>query len=110
MKRSWWSLALLPALLLSLPLGARAPIAATPTPVLGSAQGTDCGAVLAQLTEQADWFDQLLDPVLTTQQELLERQALYTKAHDCLVKTTEPLPRELEAARPYLEYFLILWL
>jgi hypothetical protein len=70
-------------------------------------QQINCQAVLAQLTGESNWLDHLLDPVITSQEGLLERLALYVEAHECLSNTREPLSSEMEAARTYLEYFLI---
>jgi len=67
----------------------------------------DCSSVLKRLTADPNWFNNLLDPVITNQDELLRQLALYVEAHECLIKADTSTPPELLAAIPYLEYFRI---
>ena len=67
----------------------------------------ECQATLDVLTSEEDWFQQLIDPVITSTEELIQRHQLYTKVHDCLEAEYDQLPDELRMVHRLSEYFLI---
>jgi hypothetical protein len=103
----WW---LLGALLLLILIQTAGSVAAQPSAKGSPSSGlqpVDCITIIEQLTQEPDWLSQLSDPVISDQQELLNRLARDIPAYECLSSGDEPLSADLRAATAYLEYFLI---
>jgi hypothetical protein len=67
----------------------------------------ECQATLAVLNSEEDWLEHLIDPVITSTDELIERHQLYTRVHDCLEAEYDTLPDDLVMVHRLTEYFLI---
>jgi hypothetical protein len=67
----------------------------------------NCQSVYDQLTRDEDWLEQLIDPILTTPEQILEKLQYYTTLHTCLDGDKEALSGELKMAHLLSEYFLI---
>lgn len=67
----------------------------------------DCAEAFEQLVASEDWFEQLVNPTLTTQDQISERLDLYSKIHACIGNDPESLPYELFVIQRLTEYFLI---
>jgi len=67
----------------------------------------ECQSTLDVLTSEEDWFQQLIDPVITSTEELIQRHQLYTQVHDCLEAEYDQLPDDLRMVHRLSEYFLI---
>jgi len=67
----------------------------------------ECQATLEVLTSEEDWFERLIDPVITSNEQLSERQQLIEQVHNCLEGEVEPLPDDLVMVNKLTEYFLI---
>ena len=67
----------------------------------------ECLTTLEVLTSEAGWFERLVDPVITSTEELIERRQLYTKVHACLQAEVDDLPDDLQMVKKLSEYFLI---
>jgi hypothetical protein len=74
----------------------------------GDSQGqAHCQQVYDLLIQEDDWYGKLVDPVLTTQDELDQRLWLYQQVHDCLSGDPEARSGELKNVLRLTEYFLI---
>ena len=68
----------------------------------------DCDIVFDQLTKDDGWFEQMKNPILTTQEQISERLASYSKAHDCLKDYHADFSsEEVVFIQSLMEYFLI---
>ena len=67
----------------------------------------ECQATLDVLTSEEDWFERLIDPVITSKEALDERRQLYTKVHACLQAEVDDLPDDLRMVNRLTEYFLV---
>ncbi|MCJ7658375.1 MAG: hypothetical protein MUO67_04420 [Anaerolineales bacterium] len=67
----------------------------------------ECQATLDILTSEEGWFERLIDPVITSNGQLLERRQLYTKVNACLQAEVGDLPDDLQMVKKLSEYFLI---
>jgi hypothetical protein len=67
----------------------------------------ECQATLEMLTSEEDWFERLIDPVITSKEALDERRQLYTKVHACLQAEVDDLPDDLRMVNRLTEYFLV---
>jgi hypothetical protein len=65
----------------------------------------DCDAVLRQLTQEPDWMDRLIDPILDSQPRVEERLGLYSQMHACIAAGTSDV--NLKYIRELTEYFMI---
>jgi len=83
-----------------------APAIAASTPKLDTFSD-ECQATLEVLTSEEDWFERLIDPVITSNEQLSERQQLIEQVHNCLEGEVEPLPDDLVMVYKLTEYFLI---
>ena len=83
-----------------------APAIAASTPKEASFSD-ECLVTLDVLTSEEGWFEQLIDPVITSTEQLIERQQLYTQVHDCLEQEVGNLPDDLLVVYKLTEYFLI---
>lgn len=66
-----------------------------------------CEDAVRQLVSTENWAEQLVNPVLSTSEEISERFELYAKAFQCLPDDDETLPVELRFIKRWLAYFLI---
>ena len=67
----------------------------------------DCQSVYDQLTQNKDWLEQLIDPVLTAPEQILDKLQYYTTLHACLDEDFDSLSGEMKMAHMLSEYFLI---
>jgi len=67
----------------------------------------ECQAQLERLTSQEGWFEQLLDPVITSSEQLVERQQLYASVNECLEKEYDSLSADERMVYVLTRYFLI---
>ena len=67
----------------------------------------ECQTTLEVLTSEVGWFERLIDPAITSTEELVERRQLYTKVHACLQAEVGDLPDDLQMVKKLSEYFLI---
>jgi hypothetical protein len=63
----------------------------------------DCENTLEQFAQPEDWFEQLVNPVITTDQQLSDRLYLYSRVHKCLEGIDDP---EIFALENLVELFL----
>ena len=69
------------------------------------AEQLDCEGVFSQLTRDKNWLDQLIDPVLDTEAQVVERLRFYSDVHDCIpADSSKDL---LKTIRTLTEYFMI---
>lgn len=70
-----------------------------------------CAVVFIELTKDERWLEQLINPVITTEQELAERLDFYRQVYDCIENNKQSLPVEirqnLDVIRLLLTYFII---
>jgi hypothetical protein len=86
---------------LMLPPGRTVSAASPPIP----AAQVDCAALISQLTARDNWLEQLADPVLNTQAQVVERFRFYSDVHACIpAGSSSDL---LQSARNLAEYFMI---
>jgi hypothetical protein len=69
------------------------------------AEQLDCQEVLRQLTRDKNWLDQLVDPVLDTQAQVIERLRIYSDVHACI--PADSSMDRLKTIRKLTEYFMI---
>lgn len=69
----------------------------------------DCLKTLTILFAEEDWLENLMDPVITTADDLWQRRLFYQDVSDCLsqMEIESVLPEEVEAIQILIEYFLI---
>jgi hypothetical protein len=65
----------------------------------------DCADVISQLFGDKNWLDQLVDPVLDTQAQVIERLRFYSDVHTCIPAGSST--DLLMSARKLTEYFMI---
>jgi hypothetical protein len=66
-----------------------------------------CEASLEALKQEEDWYERLIDPVLSNEFEIAHRLELYSEVHRCLEDVIERDTNELERLYMLTEYFLI---
>jgi hypothetical protein len=69
------------------------------------AEQLDCKEVLKQLTRDENWLDQMVDPVLDTQAQVIERLRIYSDVHTCIPAGAST--DLLKSVRKLTEYFMI---
>jgi hypothetical protein len=74
--------------------------------VFGDQLQEDCDALLDDFTRQEGWLDELIDPVLTSEQEIAGRLEEYEQLVACLDSAEAPLPEAYEKIRRLAGYFL----
>ena len=65
----------------------------------------DCEAVLRLLTQETNWMDRLIDPILDSQPQVEERLGLYSQMHACIQAGTSDV--NLKYIRELTEYFMV---
>lgn len=66
-----------------------------------------CQVNLERLRSEEGWFEQLLDPVITSNDQLVERQRLYAAVNDCLAEEYDSLSADERMVYVLTRYFLI---
>jgi hypothetical protein len=66
-----------------------------------------CEGLLADLTSQPGWLEELIDPVLLTEDEITDRLNTLTPLHSCLDPIKDILTDEQSTIHRLAEYFLI---
>lgn len=79
---------------------------ATPVRETPSSQ-SDCAESIAMLMDKEDWFDQLVNPILTSEKEVSDRFLLYSEIHQCLDGSLDTLPDDLALIHTLTEYFMV---
>jgi hypothetical protein len=67
----------------------------------------ECESAVGKLLQSDNWYEQLLDPVLHSEQEIAEKFVQYSRIHTCLDEVIERNTTDLERIYLLAEYFLI---
>ena len=62
---------------------------------------------ITQLTQNEDWDEQLIDPILSTAEQFSEKYQLYSHVHDCLATISTPLSDLNRKILTLIDFFLI---
>ncbi len=66
-----------------------------------------CAATLASLTNDPDWWDELVNPIVQSREQLPERTQFYMQVRDCLLADPGSLPGSAADVYRWSEYFLV---
>jgi hypothetical protein len=68
---------------------------------------SDCAESIDMLMNDKDWFDQLVNPILTSIKEVSDKLLLYSNIHQCLDGSVDTLPDDLKLIHTLTEYFMV---
>lgn len=68
---------------------------------------SDCDEFIKGIIGDKDWYDRLIDPVLTTPEEVSGKIAYFSEVQACLNEQPQPLSGELSRINTLVEYFLV---
>lgn len=68
---------------------------------------TGCQEAIQELTREGDWLENLIDPILLSQEQISEKIRFYTRVNACLIEDPGLLPGQAETVRQHIHTFLV---
>jgi hypothetical protein len=66
---------------------------------------SDCAGILDQIQGNAEWKEQLINPLLRTEQDISERHKEYAVVDDCISQSSQPISDEWLTIQKLIRYF-----